>query len=29
MRLDPGPYPNLPPEWTKRIGSFQCVQPTV
>jgi Beta/Gamma crystallin len=28
MRLDPGPYPNLPPEWTKRIGSFQCVQPT-
>jgi hypothetical protein len=28
MRLDPGDYPNLAPEWTKRIGSFQCVQPT-
>jgi hypothetical protein len=28
MRLDPGTYPNLPPEWSKRIGSFQCVQPT-
>jgi hypothetical protein len=28
MRLAPGTYPNLPPEWTKRIGSFQCVEPT-
>jgi Beta/Gamma crystallin len=28
MRLDPGDYPSLAPEWTKRIGSFQCVQPT-
>jgi Beta/Gamma crystallin len=28
MRLDPGDYANLAPEWTKRIGSFQCVQPT-
>ncbi len=28
MRLDPGDYPNLAPEWTKHIGSFQCVQPT-
>jgi beta/gamma crystallin len=28
MRLEPGPYPNLAPEWTKRIGSFQCVQPS-
>ncbi len=28
MRLEPGQYPNLAPEWTKRIGSFQCVQPS-
>ena len=28
MRLTPGTYPNLAPEWTKRIGSFQCVQPS-
>jgi Beta/Gamma crystallin len=28
MRLDPGDYPNLAPEWMKHIGSFQCVQPT-
>jgi beta/gamma crystallin len=28
MRLEPGQYPDLPPEWTKRIGSFQCVQPS-
>jgi len=28
MRLTPGPYPNLAPEWTKRIGSFQCVEPS-
>jgi hypothetical protein len=28
MRLSPGRYPDLPPEWTKRIGSFQCVEPT-
>jgi hypothetical protein len=27
MRLAPGSYPNLGPEWTKRINSFQCVQP--
>ena len=27
MRLVPGSYPNLGPEWTKRINSFQCVQP--
>ena len=26
MRLLPGPYPTLPPEWNKKIGSFQCVQ---
>jgi hypothetical protein len=28
MRLQPGDYPNLAPEWTKHIGSFQCVEPT-
>jgi hypothetical protein len=28
MRLTPGQYPNLAPEWTKRIGSFQCVEPS-
>jgi hypothetical protein len=27
MRLPPGPYQDLGPEWTKKIGSFQCVQP--
>lgn len=27
MRLTPGPYPQLAPEWTKSIGSFMCVQP--
>ena len=27
MRLQPGPYPDLGPEWSKRIGSFMCVQP--
>jgi hypothetical protein len=27
MRLPPGTYPTLPAEWTKRIGSFMCVQP--
>lgn len=27
MRLAPGSYPTLGPEWTKRINSFQCVQP--
>jgi Beta/Gamma crystallin len=27
MRLPPGPYPTLGPDWTKRIGSFMCVQP--
>jgi Beta/Gamma crystallin len=27
MRLPPGPYPLLAPEWSKKIGSFMCVQP--
>jgi len=27
MRLPPGTYPTLSAEWTKRIGSFMCVQP--
>jgi hypothetical protein len=27
MRLQPGPYQDLGPEWTKKIGSFMCVQP--
>jgi beta/gamma crystallin len=27
MRLSPGTYPILSEEWTKRIGSFMCVQP--
>jgi hypothetical protein len=27
MRLPSGPYPLLAPEWSKRIGSFMCVQP--
>jgi hypothetical protein len=27
MRLTAGPYPTLTPEWSKRIGSFMCVQP--
>jgi hypothetical protein len=26
MRLQAGPVPNLPPDWDKKIGSFQCVQ---
>jgi hypothetical protein len=26
MRLAPGPYPDLGPQWTKRVGSFMCVQ---
>ena len=26
MRLAPGPYPELGPQWTKHIGSFMCVQ---
>jgi hypothetical protein len=26
MRLPPGPYADLGPQWTKRIGSFMCVQ---
>jgi hypothetical protein len=26
MRLAPGPYPQLTPEWNKHIGSFMCVQ---
>jgi hypothetical protein len=27
MRLQPGPYQDLGPDWTKKIGSFMCVQP--
>jgi Beta/Gamma crystallin len=27
MRLSPGTYPTLSAEWTRRIGSFMCVQP--
>jgi hypothetical protein len=27
MRLSAGTYPMLEPEWSKRIGSFMCVQP--
>lgn len=27
MRMQPGNYPTLDPEWTKNIGSFLCVQP--
>jgi Beta/Gamma crystallin len=27
IRLPAGPYPMLAPEWSKRIGSFMCVQP--
>lgn len=27
MRLAPGEYPNLGPDWTKKAGSFMCVQP--
>lgn len=27
MLLPPGTYATLPAEWTKRIGSFMCVQP--
>jgi len=27
LRLTPGTYPTLSAEWTKRIGSFMCVQP--
>ena len=26
MRLAPGAYPELAPEWSKRIGSFMCLQ---
>ena len=26
MRLPPGPYPELGPQWTRHIGSFMCVQ---
>jgi hypothetical protein len=28
MRLLPGQYPQLGPDFTKRIGSFMCVQGT-
>jgi hypothetical protein len=27
LRLGPGTYPTLAPEWTRHIGSFMCVQP--
>jgi len=27
LRLTPGTYPTLSVDWTKRIGSFMCVQP--
>jgi Beta/Gamma crystallin len=27
LRLGPGTYPMLAPEWTRRIGSFMCVEP--
>lgn len=27
MRLAPGDYPTLAPEWSKKAGSFMCVQP--
>jgi hypothetical protein len=27
MRLQPGEYPDLGAEWSKRAGSFMCVQP--
>jgi hypothetical protein len=27
MRLGPGSYPELAPDWTKKIGSFMCVEP--
>jgi hypothetical protein len=26
LRLSPGSYPVLEPQWTKRIGSFMCVR---
>jgi hypothetical protein len=28
MRLSPGSYPELQPDWTKRINSFMCVEPS-
>jgi hypothetical protein len=27
MRLPPGEYPTLAPDWTKKAGSFMCAQP--
>ncbi len=27
MRLDPGEYADLGPQWSKKAGSFMCVQP--
>jgi len=27
MRMKPGQYGNLGPQWTKRIGSFMCIAP--
>jgi hypothetical protein len=27
-RLEPGEYPNLPPEFDRKIGSFTCVAPS-
>ncbi len=28
MRLPPGSYPELEPEWTKKINSFMCIEPS-
>jgi hypothetical protein len=28
LRLTPGTYPRLAPEWTRHIGSFMCVEPS-
>jgi hypothetical protein len=27
LRLTPGTYPRLPPEWTRHVGSFMCAKP--
>jgi hypothetical protein len=27
VRFGPGEYPDLPPEWSRKAGSFMCVQP--
>ena len=28
MRMSPGSYPDLGPEWSKKISSFMCVEPS-